>query len=279
MANIAYVNGQFIPVEQASISVNDRGLQFGDAIYEVWAVKNGKFFDEEGHFARLNRSLNELAINNIFNHNSLKIIFRELLTRNRVKNGIIYLQISRGTANREHGFAKNLRPNIIITARSKNFAQLETKAQKGFRIKTTKDNRWGRVDIKTTNLLPNILAKQNALDNNFDDVWFVDDKNNITEGSAQNAWIVKDETIITRPLSNEILAGITRQSVLKLINKLNLKIQERAFSLDELYKADEAFVTSATSFVTPIISVNGNNIGEGKIGEFVKILRSAYLNV
>lgn len=279
MPNIAYVNGEFIPTEYASISINDRGLQFGDAIYEVWAVINGKLLDEEGHFIRLNRSMNELAINNIFNKASLKIIFRELLARNRVKNGIIYLQISRGTAPRDHAFANDLVPNIIITARPKNFSQLEAKAQKGFHIKTTKDNRWGRVDIKTTNLLPNVLAKQNALDNNFDDVWFVDDNNFITEGSAQNAWIVKDKTIITRPLSNEILAGITRQSVLKLIQSLNLKILERAFSIDELYNCDEAFVTSATSFVTPIIKVNGNNINDGKVGEVVKMLRKEYLSV
>lgn len=279
MANIAYVNGEFIPTDYANISINDRGLQFGDAVYEVWAVINGKLIDEEGHFTRLGRSLNELDINNIFNKNSLKIIFRELLARNRVKNGIIYLQISRGTAPRDHAYAKNLVPNIIITARPKNFAQLEAKAQKGFHIKIAKDNRWGRVDIKTTNLLPNVLAKQNALDNNFDDVWFVDENNFITEGSAQNAWIIKDNTIITRALSHEILAGITRQSVLNLIKKLNLKFEERAFKVDELYNSDEAFVTSATSFVTPIIKVDSKNIGDGKIGEVVKLLRKEYLKL
>lgn len=279
MANIAYVNGEFIPTDYASISINDRGLQFGDAVYEVWAVINGKLVDEEGHFIRLNRSLNELDIKNIFNKNSLKIIFRELLARNRVKNGIIYLQISRGTAPRDHAYSKNLVPNIIITARPKNFALLEAKAQKGFLIKIAKDNRWGRVDIKTTNLLPNVLAKQNALDNNFDDVWFVDENNFITEGSAQNAWIIKDRTIITRPLSNEILAGITRQSVLNLIRKLNFKFVERAFNVQELLEAEEAFVTSATSFVTPIIKVDSKNVGDGKIGEVVKLLREEYLKL
>jgi D-alanine transaminase len=279
MASIAYVNGVFLNTDNAMISINDRGVQFGDAIYEVWGFKNCKLLDESGHFTRLERSLSELSINNIFKPNILKIIFRELMRRNRIKDGIIYLQISRGTQLRDHAYEKNLIPNIIITARPKNFGKLNERALKGFSIKTTQDIRWGRVDIKTTNLLPNVIAKQNALDEGFDDVWFIDNNQNITEGSAQNAWIITfDDEIITRPLSNNILSGITRASVIELIKRLGLKFIEREFSLSELENAKEAFITSATSFVTPIISVNNISINNGQIGEISQKLRSEYLH-
>lgn len=279
MVEFAYVNGQFANIKNANISINDRGLQFGDAVYEVWAFKNNFQFDDEGHFKRLFRSLNELKIEFNQSPQSMKIIFRELIRRNRLKEGIIYLQISRGTANRDHPFPKDTKPNIIITARPKNFEKLNNRAKLGFSIKTTLDNRWGRVDIKTTNLLPNVLAKQTALEEGYDDVWLVDENGFVTEGSAQNAWIInKNNELITRPLSHEILAGITRASVMNIARNLGLKTIERPFNIDEVINAKEAFITSATSFVTPIIKINNIGINNEKIGEKALILRNAYLS-
>lgn len=278
MAEFAYVNGKFSLIDESKISINDRGLQFGDAIYEVWAVKEGSLIDEEGHFQRLKRSLNELQIKFGKSDASLKIIFKALLQKNRVKNGIIYLQISRGTAHRDHPFPSFCEANIIITARSKNFSKLNERAKKGLSVQSQKDLRWGRVDIKTTNLLPNVLAKQKALQNGYDDVWLVDDNGFITEGSAQNAWIIsKNNELITRPLSENILAGITRATIMKIAYNLGFKIIERNFKIDEVKNAKEAFITSATSFVTPIISINDCKINDGKIGEISIKLRENYL--
>ncbi len=279
MVEIAYVNGSFENINSASISINDRGLQFGDAVYEVWAFKNNVFFDDEGHFKRLERSLNELRINFAIKPQSLRIIFRELIRKNRLKEGIIYLQISRGTAKRDHQFPKEIVPNIIITARAKNLNKLNERAIKGFSIKTTLDNRWGRVDIKTTNLLPNVIAKQNAIDEGFDDVWLVDKNGYITEGSAQNAWIINQKNeLITRPLGNDILSGITRSTIIKLAKLEGLKVIERLFNIEEVINSKEAFITSATSFVTPIIGINNIAINNGAIGEISLKLRNAYLS-
>lgn len=278
MPNISYVNGKYLPHQYAEISIDDRGLQFGDAVYEVWAVKQGLLLDKEGHFKRLWRSLNEMKIVYSISQKALELIILEIIHRNKIKNGIVYLQISRGTALRDHPFPKACVANTIITARQKDFAALNKKADKGLSIKTSKDIRWGRVDIKTTNLLPNVLAKQEAMDKGFDDVWFIDGEGYITEGSAQNAWIItKDHEFITRDISNAILSGITRQSVAKLIEALGLKLIERKFTIAEVKDAKEAFVTSATSFVTPIVTIDGATIGNGVPGEFSRKLRLEYL--
>lgn len=278
MPDIAYVNGEYVAHQFAKISIDDRGLQFGDAVYEVWAVKNGNLLDKEGHFTRLWRSLKEMRINYLISPKSLEFILKEIISRNRLKNGIVYLQISRGTALRDHPFPKVSLANTIITARSKDFAALENRAQIGIKVKTQKDNRWGRVDIKTTNLLPNVLAKQNALDEGFDDVWFVDNDGFVTEGSAQNAWIItKEHEFITRDISNAILSGITRKSVAAIIKSQNLNLIERKFTIQEALDAKEAFVTSATSFVTPVTSIDGATIGNGVPGEFARKLRLEYL--
>ncbi len=278
MSDIAYVNGAFVAHQNAQISIDDRGLQFGDAVYEVWAVKSGNLLDSDGHFERLWRSLGEMQIDFHMSRKSLEIIIREMIRRNRLVNGIVYLQISRGTALRDHPFPKNATANIIITTRAKDFDALNRKAAKGLNIKTQSDNRWGRVDIKTINLLPNVLAKQSALDEGFDDVWFIDDDGYITEGSAQNAWIItKSHEFVTRDISNAILSGITRKSIAKIIQEKGFTLVERKFTLAEVLEAKEAFVTSATSFVTPVVSINGATIGNGVSGEFAHQLRLEYL--
>ncbi|KAF0097523.1 MAG: D-alanine transaminase [Hyphomonadaceae bacterium] len=277
MSRYAYVNGNFTRFNQAKVHIEDRGLQFGDSVYEVWAAKDGVLLDDIGHLHRLSRSLGMLRIELPLPLGSLKPIIGNLLRLNRVKNGLVYLQITRGVAPRDHPFPKNATPTIIITVRPKNYAQLEAKAQKGIKIVTKKDLRWKRVDIKTTNLLPNLLAKQEAIDEGAEDVWFFDDNGKITEGSAQNAWILnKEGNLQTRGLGEDILGGITRSTIMALAKKLNLKIVEKPFSVQEAIEAREAFVTSATSFVTAVVEIDGRPIGNGNVGSVATILRKAY---
>lgn len=277
MSRYAYVNGEFARFDQATVHIEDRGLQFGDSVYEVWAVKNCVLLDNIGHLERLKRSLNMLRIAAPLPLHALRPIIDNLLRLNRVKDGLVYLQITRGVAPRDHPFPKNALPSIIITVRPKNYAQLEAKAQKGIQIVTKKDLRWKRVDIKTTNLLPNLLAKQEAIDEGADDVWFYDENGNITEGSAQNAWIVnKAGNLQTRGLGDDILGGITRSRIMALAKGLDIKIEERPFSIEEAKQAREAFVTSATSFVTAVVAIDGKSIGNGNVGSIATLLRKTY---
>lgn len=279
MANFAYVNGRYLPIENAQISIDDRGLQFGDSIYEVWALKDGKLLDNDGHLQRMHRSLALLQIEFHISDKSLAIIIKHLVSLSRVKNGLVYLQITRGTAPRDHQFAENTVANIIITLRPKNYKTLNERAGKGIKVALAPDERWGRVDIKTTNLLPNILGKQAAIDKGFDDVWFYDKSGNITEGSAQNAWIInKNGDLQTRALGNDILAGITRARVLQIAETKGIKVIEKSFKLQDALSASEAFVTSATSFVTPVIEIDNKKIGYGKVGEVAMALRAAYFS-
>lgn len=277
MSRFAYVNGSYVAFSDAAISIDDRGLQFGDSIYEVWALKNGKLLDHKGHLMRMRRSLNELRIEFSLSDASLGIIINKLIELNRVKSGLVYLQITRGTAVRDHPFPKEISANLIITLRPKNYAALDARAAQGIKVKTSRDNRWGRVDIKTTNLLPNVLAKQEAIDCGFDDVWLVDKSGFVTEGSAQNAWILtKDNVLQTRNLGNDILAGITRAKVKELASSAGLKLIEAPFSIDEAKNAREAFVTSATSFVTAVVQIDESPIGNGACGIIATKLRKEY---
>ncbi|WP_085339963.1 D-amino-acid transaminase [Aquidulcibacter paucihalophilus] len=279
MPRIAYVDGQFVRHGDASVHVEDRGLQFGDAVYEVWAVRNGILFDSEGHLARLARSLAALQIKAPRADQSLMIVVRELMTRNKLKDGLVYLQISRGVARRDHPFPAHSRPSIILTARPMNMAQADARAAKGIQVQTRPDNRWGRVDIKTVNLLPNVLAKQAALEAGFQDAWFIDGSGMVTEGTAQNAWIVDSTgTLRTRPATHAILRGITRDTIIKTAQALGFAFEEKAFSRDEALQAREAFITSATSFVTPVIGIDGEKIGEGAPGPIARKLRETYLS-
>ncbi|MFN9009556.1 MAG: D-amino-acid transaminase [Hyphomonadaceae bacterium] len=279
MPRIAYVDGQFVRHGEASIHVEDRGLQFGDAVYEVWAVRGGILFDSEGHLARLARSLAALQIKAPMSNASLMVIVRELMARNKLKDGLVYLQISRGVARRDHPFPAHSRPSIILTARAMNMAQADARAAKGIQVQTCPDIRWGRVDIKTVNLLPNVLAKQAALEAGFADAWFVDAEGLVTEGTAQNAWIVDSDGLLrTRPATHAILRGITRDTIIKTAQELGFAFEEKAFSRDEAISAQEAFITSATSFVTPVIELDGHKIGDGTPGSIARKLRETYLS-
>ena len=279
MPRIAYVDGQFVRHGEASIHVEDRGLQFGDAVYEVWAVRNGILFDSEGHLARLARSLAALQIKAPIGNASLMVIVRELMARNKLKDGLVYLQVSRGVARRDHPFPAHSRPSIILTARPMNMVQADARAAKGIQVQTCPDNRWGRVDIKTVNLLPNVLAKQAALEAGFADAWFVDSEGMVTEGTAQNAWILDSEGLLrTRSATHAILRGITRDTIIKTAQELGFAFEEKAFSRDEALAAQEAFITSATSFVTPVIGLVGHKIGDGTPGPIARKLREAYLS-
>lgn len=279
MPRFAYVDGQFVRHGEASIHVEDRGLQFGDAVYEVWAVRNGILFDSEGHLARLARSLAALQIKAPLGNASLMVIVRELMARNKLKDGLVYLQISRGVARRDHPFPAHSHPSIILTARGMNMAQADLRAAKGIHVQTCTDIRWGRVDIKTVNLLPNVLAKQSALEAGFADAWFVDGDNMVTEGTAQNAWILDSDGLLrTRPATHAILRGITRDTIIKTAQELGFSFEEKAFSRADALNAREAFITSATSFVTPVIGLDGQPIGDGAPGPIARKLRETYLS-
>jgi D-alanine transaminase len=275
----AYVDGRFVRHRDGAIHIEDRGLQFGDAVYEVWAVKNGIIFDMEGHLARLSRSLSELYISAPIGNQSLKMIIKELMVRNKLRNGLVYLQISRGVAKRDHPFPANAHPSIILTARSLDMRIGDKKALTGISVQSHKDIRWGRVDIKTINLLPNVLAKQSAIEAGFADAWLVDDEGFVTEGTAQNAWIVDQEGILrTRPTGFDILRGITRDAIIGTAAKLGYLLEERPFTLMEAKDAKEAFITSATSFVTPVTRIDDSIIGNGVPGTFAQTLRATYLS-
>jgi D-alanine transaminase len=279
MPRFAYVDGQFVRHCDGVVHIEDRGLQFGDAVYEVWAVRRGVLFDLEGHLARLGRSLTALSIKSPIRDKSLVVIIRELITRNKLRDGLVYLQISRGVARRDHPFPKHARPSLILTARTMDMSIGDKKAEIGIGVQTQPDLRWGRVDIKTTNLLPNVLAKQAALEAGFGDAWLIDRSGLITEGTAQNAWIVDSHGILrTRPAAHDILRGITRDTIIKTAAHLGFPLQERAFTLEEAKTAREAFITSATSFVTPVIRIDDTPIGGGKPGMIATKLRHTYLN-
>lgn len=278
MPRDAYVNGRFIPHGQAQVHVEDRGYQFADGVYEVIAVHAGKLVDEEPHLDRLDHSLGSLKIGWPMSRAALKLKMRELLRRNLVREGIVYLQISRGVAPRDHAFPKSKpRPALVMTtrhARAPNRALLD----KGAAAITIPDIRWQRCDIKSVSLLPNILGKQQAAEAGAYEAWQVAADGTVTEGTSTNAWIVtKDDKLVTRSLSHAILSGITRLTVLRLAGEEGLKIEERPFTVDEARAAREAFLTSTTSFVLPITTLDGKPVGDGKPGALSMRLRDFYL--
>ncbi|MDQ7018825.1 MAG: D-amino-acid transaminase [Robiginitomaculum sp.] len=278
MSRVAYVNGAYVPHHQACIHIEDRGYQFSDGVYEVWAVRQGKMLDSAGHFRRLKRSLGELRIAMPMSVGALGVVLREIMRKNRVRNGLIYLQITRGVAPRDHAFPKDTFPSIVITAKSTNPAKADQTAKNGVAVITVPDERWARCDIKTVSLLPNILAKQAAHEKGAFEAWMVDAHGQITEGSSSNAWIItRDGVLTTRNLSSDILGGITRAHVLTLAAERQMKVEERSFSLEEAQSAQEAFMTSATTLVTPITHIDGVAVGEGKPGSMARALRKDYL--
>ncbi len=276
MARIVYVNGEFIREDKAKISIFDRGFLFSDAVYEVTPILDGKLVGWQGHFERLKRSLGELNIPISFSQRHLLTLHREIIEKNKVNEGTVYLQVTRGVADRDFVFQDNLKSSVIIFSQSKKLIK-PLLLNKGLSVMTSPDIRWQRPDIKTTQLLAPSLLKMEALSKSMDDVWMVKD-GFITEGTSNNAFIVEPVgTIITRNLSHDILGGITRASILKVAKEKGLKIEERPFSLDEAYLASEAFITSSSIFVRSVVTINGKAIGEGKPGEIVESLISAYL--
>lgn len=279
MSRVAYVNGRYAPHGQAVVHIEDRGFQLADGVYEVWAVMDGKLADAEGHFERLERSLSELRITPPMNRAALTFVIRETIRRNRVRNGLAYLQITRGTARRDHAFPEEgTPPTLVVTAKSVDRAAADAKAAKGVGVVTTPENRWGRCDIKTVGLLPNVLARQSAKEAGAYEAWFVDDDGLVTEGAASNAWIVdKDGILRTRELTANILRGVTRKSLLSIIAESNIRFEERPFTVAEAKEAREAFITGAGALVLPVVSIDGRPVGDGKAGAVALHLRKAYV--
>jgi D-alanine transaminase len=278
MSRIAYVNGRYAPMRDAMVHVEDRGYQFADGVYEVCEVRGGRLIDERRHLDRLERSLGELRIRMPLSRAALGVILREVVARNRLSYGIVYLQITRGVAKRDHAFpAVAVAPSLVVTARRLDKARNEALAAKGIAIMSVPENRWGRVDVKTVGLLPNVLARQAAIDQGARDAWFVDKAGFVTEASSANAWIVTDTgKLVTRHADHAILHGITRAVVLDAVKEQNIAVELRAFTLDEAYKAREAFITSATQLVLPVVSINGRTIGSGKPGLVTTALREVF---
>ena len=278
MSRIAFVNGRYLPLRRAMVHVEDRGYQFGDAVYEVCEVREGRLIDERRHLARLKRSLDALQIRPPMSQASLGIVLREVITRNRIGYGVVYLQVSRGVARRDHGFpAPDVPPSVVVMARTLNARKNAALAAAGIAVISVPDNRWGRVDIKTTGLLPNVLARQAAIAQGARDAWFVDKDGTVTEAASANAWIVTPAgRVVTRPAEHGILKGITRTVLFDVIKAQGLSVEERPFTLSEAYAAREAFITAASQIVLPVVRIDGHVIGEGTPGPLATALRRAF---
>lgn len=278
MSRVAYVNGTYRSHAQAVVHIEDRGFQFADGVYEVWGVFDGRLADFDGHMTRLHRSLNELQIAIPMTSAALKRVLDETIRRNRVRNGIVYLQVTRGTAPRDHAFPKDVAPSVVVTAKTIDPAKGEALAAEGAAGVTQPDIRWGRCDIKTVGLLANVLAKQAARERGAYECLLVDEMGLVTEGSSTNAWIVDaDGKLRTRDTQANILRGVTRTKLLQIIAEEGLELDERPFSVDEAKQARELFVTAASTFVMPLVSLDGTKIGDGKPGPVATRLRAAYL--
>jgi D-alanine transaminase len=280
MSRIAYVNGRYLPHTGASVHVEDRGFQFADGVYEVCAVRNGELIDEEPHLKRLDRSLRELKMDWPLGEPALRHVMRETARRNRVTNGLVYVQVSRGVARRDHGFpAPGTKPTLVVTARNLAIEKYDQWAEKGVAVITLRETRWARCDIKSTGLLANVLAKQEARDKGAFEAWFVDRDGLVTEGSSTNAWIVDGKGVLrTRHLGPQILPGITRAEILPLCRQLGIDVDERPFTVEEAKGAREAFLTAASIGVMPVTTVDASKIGSGVPGPLAIALGKSYWN-
>jgi D-alanine transaminase len=278
MSRIAYVNGRYRPWREATVHIEDRGYQLSDGVYEVCEIKGGRMVDEPRHLARLERSLGALRIAMPMSPAALGVVMRETIRRNRIDNGLVYLQITRGVARRDHAFPPaETAPAIVVTARTLDGAGNAAMAEQGVAVVTVPDNRWGRVDIKSVALLPNVLAKQTAREQGAREAWFVGRDGNVTEGSSSNAWIVTaDGTVVTRAADTAILRGITRDVLIGAIAAQGLRFAERPFTVAEALAAREAFLTSATQIVMPIVRIDGKPVGTGKPGPVARALRQTF---
>lgn len=279
MSRVAYVNGRFVPKSDAFVHIEDRGYQFADAVYEVWALFGGKLADPEGHFTRLERSLGELRIPMPMSRAALTTVLKEAVRRNRVTEGLVYLQVSRGVARRDHPFpAPGTPPAVVVTVSRVDREATEARARQGVSVVTTPENRWGRCDIKTVGLLPNVLAKQKAREAGGVEAWFVDELGLVTEGGSSNAWIVDAEGVLrTRDTNANILRGVTRLSLLEIARDAGLTVQERPFTPQEAVEAREAFITGAGALVLPVVAVDGKAVGSGAPGPVAQRLRALYI--
>jgi D-alanine transaminase len=277
MSRIAYVNGRYVPHRAASVHVEDRGYQFSDGVYEVIAVEGERLVDESGHLDRLDRSLGELRIPSPMSRPALALVMREVLRRNRIRDGIIYIQMTRGVAPRDHAFPKHaLKTAVVMTARRKK-PQAAALAERGAKVITIPDIRWERCDIKAVALLPNVLGKQQAVEAGAFEAWQVGADGLITEGTSTNAWIVTDKNeLVTRQTGPEILNGVTRLAVMALARERQLKLVERPFSVAEAKAAKEAFLTSTTSAVLPVVAIDDVAVADGKPGPLTRALRDYY---
>ncbi|MFN3559308.1 MAG: D-amino-acid transaminase [Brevundimonas sp.] len=279
MSRVAYVNGQYVQHGQASVHIEDRGFQFADGVYEVWSVFGGRMADFDGHMTRLHRSLTELRIDIPMSREALTQVLKETIRRNRVKNGIVYLQVTRGTARRDHPFPpQGTPPSVVVTSKSISPMKSDATAANGVAVVTTPDIRWGRCDIKTVGLLANVLAKQHARDRGAYECWMVDDMGLVTEGSSTNAWIIDENgKLRTRDTQANILKGCTRTTLLDILKEEGIELEERAFTVEEAQRAKEAFFTAAGAFVMPAVSIDGVKIGDGKPGPVATRLRKLYI--
>jgi D-alanine transaminase len=278
VSRIAYVNGAYLPSRDAVVPIEDRGYQFADGVYEVCEVFRGGLIDEERHLDRLDRSLAELRIDAPVKPAALKVILREILARNRIANGYLYLQVTRGVARRDHVFPQpSVRPSLVVTARPIDPKKGEAVARKGIAVVSAPDIRWKRVDIKSIALLPNVLARQTAREKGAYEAWFIDADGLVSEGAASNAWIIDQSgAIITRQVDHSILRGITRTTLIEIISAQGLRLEERKFSLNEALGAREAFITGATTLVMPVVSIDGRKIGDGAPGPTALKLRGVF---
>ncbi len=279
MGRIAYVNGRFVPHGEAVVHIEDRGYQFADAVYEVWALFDGRLGDPEGHFQRLERSLGELSIDMPMSRAALTVVLKEAVRRNRVRDGLVYLQVSRGVAPRDHAFPRpGTPPSVVITVSRVDRAAAEARAARGVAVVTTPESRWARCDIKTVGLLPNVLAKQKARAIGAVEAWYVDELGLVTEGASSNAWIVDADGVLrTRDTNANILRGVTRLSLIDMAREAGLKVEERPFTPQEARAAKEAFITGAGTLVLPVVTVDGKPVGDGKPGPVATKLRRLYI--
>jgi D-alanine transaminase len=277
---IAYVNGRYVRHANAAVHIEDRGYQFADGVYEVCEVARGFIMDMTRHLDRLNRSLRELEIAWPMSRKALQGIMGEVVRRNHVVNGMVYLQVTRGVASRDHVFPAAVRSALVVTAKRSDPAAAAKRAETGIKVITVPENRWDRVDIKTVGLLPNVLAKQKAKHAGAYEAWFVDPDGTVKEGASTNAWIVtRDGKLVTRPAESGILRGITRTTLFDLAAKLGLDIEERGFTVAEAKAAREAFITAATTVVMPVVAIDGDPVANGHPGSIALSLRGAFFDV
>ena len=277
MPRIAYVNGAYVPHNRAAVHIEDRGYQFADGAYEVVNTYRGRMIDEVAHLQRLDRSLDELSIAPPMARQAMRVVMREVVRRNRMTTGLLYMQVTRGVAPRDHKFPQLANSSVVMTARSiPEFPQ--AMLDDGVKVLTIPDIRWARCDIKSIALLPNILGKQAAFEAQAYEAWMVDDGEYVTEGTSSNAWIVTAEnTLVTQPTGNRILAGITRRAIIELAGDLGYDIEERAFTVSEAYQAKEAFMSNSSHFVTPVTQIDDTVIANGKPGGLTMELHQRYV--